>query len=170
MDARSIFLDRVSALDKELELALHALEQVRNEPLWKRAAPKLSDLMEKERKRLRIESKEPSLERAWKRLHAAQERCRVLFAEYLACHHGVAARRTGVDNGLCAIADALLDELELPPKIRWPGFTVLSNSEYFDEMASIIRLRFPEVSIWNLPVAAHEFGHFLCQTVEQEQG
>jgi hypothetical protein len=38
---------------------------------------------------------------------------------------------------------------------------VLAPSDFFGELAQIVRVRFPDVSVWHLPVAAHEFGHFV---------
>jgi len=39
---------------------------------------------------------------------------------------------------------------------------VLSSDDFFRDFVQIIRLRFPFCGIWDLPVAAHEFGHFVA--------
>ena len=90
-----------------------------------------------------------------------------LFEESLALVEGALVRGAKLDNGLCQIADALLDELRTKADVAWGRFTILAEGEFFGEMAQIIRLRFPEVSIWNLPIAAHEFGHFVGPELKQ---
>ncbi|GAB4257155.1 MAG: hypothetical protein Kow0092_03830 [Deferrisomatales bacterium] len=93
-------------------------------------------------------------------LWRARDRCAGVFREVLACAQGALARREGLDGGLCRIADALLDRLSRRADVPWGRFTVVAEGEFFYDMAEVIRLRFPEVSVWSLPVAAHEFGHF----------
>ena len=39
--------------------------------------------------------------------------------------------------------------------------TILGEGDFFADMTEIIRLRFPEFTIWNLPIVGHEFGHFV---------
>jgi hypothetical protein len=36
-------------------------------------------------------------------------------------------------------------------------------------MVHVIRVRFPETSVWNLPVVAHEFGHFVAPELETRE-
>ena len=36
----------------------------------------------------------------------------------------------------------------------------MSEREYHQDLAQIIRLRYPATTAWDLPIAAHEFGHF----------
>ncbi|MFZ0930928.1 MAG: hypothetical protein WAN11_20145 [Syntrophobacteraceae bacterium] len=89
-----------------------------------------------------------------------------LFKESLALVGGARLRQCGtthqgaVDNGLCALADALINTVPGPEKSNWNCFTVLASGEFIDRMDHVIRVRFPETSIWNLPVVAHEFGHY----------
>ena len=40
--------------------------------------------------------------------------------------------------------------------------TILAELEYTGHHARIIGLRFPAASIWDLPIAAHEFGHVVA--------
>jgi hypothetical protein len=51
------------------------------------------------------------------------------------------ARRTGVD---------------------WSGHTVAGLDAFLQTQTDVIRLRFPDWSLWNLPLMAHEFGHKVC--------
>jgi hypothetical protein len=97
---------------------------------------------------------------SWTDLREERERCASLAREYLAFAEGEFARQVRLDGGLLRVADALIAELGRRIKINWDPLTILAETEWYGEEAQIIRLRFPEVSIWNLPVAIHEFGHF----------
>jgi hypothetical protein len=101
-----------------------------------------------------------SLQECWKDFREKRKLCVSLAREYLAFTQGAFARQAGLDGGLLRLADALLAELSLRVKIGWNPLTVLAESEWYGEEAQIIRLRFPEASIWNLPIVVHEFGHF----------
>lgn len=108
-----------------------------------------------------------SLKDCWVDFRKIRQACVPLFEESLALVEGALVRGAKLDNGLCQIADALLDELSTKADVAWGRFTILAEGEFFGEMAQIIRLRFPEVSIWNLPIAAHEFGHFVGPELKQ---
>jgi hypothetical protein len=45
--------------------------------------------------------------------------------------------------------------------LGYTGITVPSGSEFIDLMSDVIRVRYPGTGVWDLPVALHEFGHFL---------
>jgi hypothetical protein len=105
------------------------------------------------------------LEQCWIAYRDVQSGAAPLYRECLAFLEGALARRDGLDEGLCEIADHLLEMLSRLSDARWERFTLLADGEFYGEMAEIIRLRFPEVSVWNLPVAAHEFGHFVGPTI-----
>jgi hypothetical protein len=101
------------------------------------------------------------LEEAWLHLHEIRSDSAPLFAECLALVEGGLVRGIELDRGLCRVADALLEELSDLSDVNWERFTVLDEGEYFHDLAEVIRLRFPDVSVWSVPVAAHEFGHYL---------
>ncbi|MGA7731331.1 MAG: hypothetical protein WCD37_08665 [Chloroflexia bacterium] len=98
---------------------------------------------------------------SWKRFYDVQQASSALFSEALALSSSALARRRGLDNGLCRIADALLRQLSARASISWNRFTTVADGEFLGTLGQIIRLRFPENNIWNLPIAAHEFGHFV---------
>lgn len=89
-----------------------------------------------------------------------RESARVLH-ECLAFIEGALVRANNIDGGVCRIADAMLCELNHLTDVGWSRFTILADGEFFAGLSGIIRLRFADVSIWNLPVCAHEFGHFV---------
>ena len=98
----------------------------------------------------------------WQKFHQVDRECVDFFGECLAFSLGdiLRAPETGLDGGLCAVADVLLDDLSHKSRIRWRRLTVVSEREYYQNLAQIIRLRYPATTAWDLPVAAHEFGHF----------
>lgn len=89
-----------------------------------------------------------------------QNDTRPLFSEYVDLLRGLALRDTGFDEGICTIADDLIKacaDIKMPP---WDSLTVPSKEESITStVARIIRLGFPEWTIWAIPYAAHEFWH-----------
>jgi hypothetical protein len=171
VDGRAILVARVERLDQELGLAARSIgAKELDQELRTRVGPEFRNRIAQARENLkqvkRYLDQELSLDSIWKAFDPVHQECVPLFRECLAFLQGAAARSIGVDDDLCRLADVMLDGLSKHAHESWPGFTILAEGEYFEEMAAIIRLRFPEVSIWNLPVAAHEFGHFLIQQLE----
>ena len=96
----------------------------------------------------------------WERYRESRRRSVTLARELLAFVEGAYSRHAGLDLGLLRIAEALLTDLSRRLELGWDPLVVLAEAEFYGEEAQIIRLRFPDVSVWNLTVAAHEFGHF----------
>src|SRR5262249_51406054 len=106
----------------------------------------------------------------WKQFQEIQDRCQYLFRECLAFMQGALIRVTALDNGLCQIADSLIKVLNhRAGNLGWDRLTVLADAEFYRDMADIIRLRFPGMNIWNLPVVAHEFGHYAGPQLSERQ-
>jgi hypothetical protein len=87
-----------------------------------------------------------------------------VFTVYVEVLGGLALRQAGLDDGICRMADALTarPKLFLPPNVHWGSLTVPAQREALDETVSqILRLGFPEWTIWALPLAAHEFAHVI---------
>lgn len=106
---------------------------------------------------------------AWGRLRAVQKRVGLLSRETLAFTQGALVRKSGFDGGFCTLADKLLDRFnDLERKLNWRGFTILAETAFLGEIGEVVRLRFPEISIWHLPIAAHEFGHYANPAIRVE--
>lgn len=106
---------------------------------------------------------------AWEKLRTAQRKVGLFSRETLAFTEGALLRRSTVDGGFCALADRLLDYFnKVEGKLNWRGFTILAETAFLGEIGEVVRLRFPEISIWHLPVAAHEFGHYANPTIRVE--
>lgn len=169
--SRSILMARIQTLIQELDRAKRVVEQIDPDLRYRVRGPFL-DLFERygeDLYRLQHEVKNAQpLKECWYTFQDTRQKCEPLFRECLALMQGSLVRRSGLDNGLCKIADALLYDLSSRINISWGRFTILAGEEFITDMAEIIRVRFPEVSIWNLPVAAHEFGHFVGPELERE--
>jgi hypothetical protein len=113
----------------------------------------------------------------WAWLHALQEDVDSLLEESLVLLNGSALREPrgpvehGLDEGYCELADAVIDELVARTPVGcWSSFTVLGRSEEFSLMTRAISVRYPGASLWDLPVVAHELGHFVGPLLVEEHG
>jgi hypothetical protein len=107
--------------------------------------------------------KELAVISAWTDYGKLQQESQDLFGEFLEFIGGLAFRSRRLDERICNVADELIqacskDTIGDP----WQSVTVPAPREAIKKtLAAIIRLRFPERTIWTLPFAAHEFGHVL---------
>ncbi len=97
---------------------------------------------------------------AWKeyaqRLYTSGER---LFEEYVDLVSGVALRDTGFDRGISRLAEELLKDGRTIGSFTWNALTIPAREEALEVTAArIVRLGFPEWTIWTLPLAAYELG------------
>jgi hypothetical protein len=82
-----------------------------------------------------------------------------LFAEYVELVGGVAIRDSGLDRGICRIAEDMLKPARKVGTYTWNNLTIPARRETMSVTAArIVRLGFPEWTIWTLPLAAHELG------------
>lgn len=171
MNERSILIAQIQTLAQELGRAESALDaQEIDSDLRERVRIRFDKLIKKQQQALtnvrrEVEGGQPP-EACWDSFRSIRKECGPLFHECLAFMQGALVRSAGLDDGLCRIADVLLDGLSHQADIPWERFTILAEGEFFADMAEIIRLRFPELSIWNLPVTGHEFGHFVGPKLE----
>ena len=100
------------------------------------------------------------LRAAFAELQTLRERAQNLFGECLAVATAPVVRAQNLDQGACRVADRLLAEIGEVVGIPWSHFTILAESEFFGRSAQLVRLRYPAPSIWQLPIAVHELGHF----------
>jgi hypothetical protein len=105
----------------------------------------------------------PADDGSWLELEHLARQADEQVAETFGFIGGALIRRAAMDSDLCPIADTLLDELSEATRIAWPGLTILAPAESFAQRARIVHLRFPEFTVWALPLAAHEFGHLVAQ-------
>jgi uncharacterized protein YbdZ (MbtH family) len=82
-----------------------------------------------------------------------------LFQEYVDIAAGLSLRGTGMDEHFCAMADWLSDHWT--SVVSLPHWFAIPARQDPTAKESIIRLEFPEWTIWALPLVAHEFGRIL---------
>jgi hypothetical protein len=70
-----------------------------------------------------------------------------------------APRRVGV----CALADRLLAEYAERTGVGWAASSVLGGEPLLEAATDVVRVRFPDWSIWDLALVAHEFGHIVAR-------
>lgn len=81
-------------------------------------------------------------------------RCRALFGEYVDLLSGMVLRDTHLDDEVCAITDDFLTELTSPRLLFLPG----RRSELPTVFKGLVKIGFPEWTIWDVPLAAHHTG------------
>jgi hypothetical protein len=172
MDATSSFGAQLSALrrrQRDAEQALALLAGLRPSlaanirPGFENAMARIADDARALARR-GPEAKAP-VER-WADLRKARGEADELFAECLALAEGVWAREQGLDGDLCVLADALAGEIGSAMELRWDRLTVPADREFYVDAAQVIRVKLPTAGIWDLPLVAHEFGHFAAERLE----
>jgi hypothetical protein len=100
----------------------------------------------------------------WGELKAIGDDAAELFAELLEFIEGALARSAGIDRGVCDVVDGLLCELSHETTTPWAQLSILGEREEVHSLADIVRVRFPEFTVWAAPIAAHEFGHVVARS------
>lgn len=102
----------------------------------------------------------------WKGMSEHQEDVDGLVSECLTLATGSMLRSQGADGGLCAIADKLLAEVVVNLPLRWEALTVPGLEDRTSYRTGVIGLRCSARRFWSLPVALHEMGHVIAQTLD----
>jgi hypothetical protein len=169
MDARDYLLAQITALGENLRRADDIIKssKIQGELRFtvQNRFAELIDIRKSELQQIHEDVKGTfPLDVSWNSYIILQKDCICIFRECLDFLEGALVRGAGLDDGICNIADLLLNQMADQTEIRWSRLTILGEREQFDQTAEIIRLKFPDFSIWTLPIIAHEFGHI----VEQE--
>ncbi len=100
------------------------------------------------------------LQKAWMQYSdEVYKDCQYVFEEYVDFLGGLALRDAFVDLGICQIADELIIKWEKDVEAPWNSLTIPAHKETLEmSIARIIRLGFPEWTIWALPLTARGFG------------
>jgi hypothetical protein len=165
---------QIDKLDSELECVHRYLAPRTGAPkLLQKVATRFRNLIENRRADLKdVRSNVEdglSIAACWTQFEGLRVRCRPLFDECLQLAQGLLGRLDELDNRLCEIADVLLAEIDKRTDARWERFTIVAAGEFFGQTAEIIRMRYPELSVWSLPIAAHEFGHFFGPEIQDPE-
>lgn len=100
-----------------------------------------------------------ALEAAWSAHQKIIEEQDELFAlpDYVQFLGGLALRDTGLDQGICRLADELISGWSQIGWTKWDALTIPAHKEAVT-LARSIRMGFPEWSLWSVPLTAHELG------------
>ncbi len=155
-----LFADMVTQLEtchKALETLLGARVELSTRKIQERL-PDIADARIRDMQwRLDASAAHPSGWDLEKQLSAQSE---PLFAEYVDLLRGLALRESGIERGICELADRLLDGCDRSAK--WKSVAIPSYRGPSElTPAQIIRMGFPEWTIWALPLAAYEFGRLM---------
>jgi hypothetical protein len=92
-----------------------------------------------------------------------------LIAETLAFVGGAAARSYGLDEGITSLALEWLDRLSVAAGLPKIGVVIPATTEFTGMLTQVVRLKLPTDGIWGLPVAVHEFGHFVASVLQRRE-
>ncbi len=95
---------------------------------------------------------------------AALKKGEDLVAETLAFLGGAAARKFKLDRGVTSLANAWLDQLS-EAALAKVGVVIPASTEFTGMLTHVVRLRLPSDGVWSLPVAVHEYGHFVASVL-----
>jgi hypothetical protein len=110
----------------------------------------------------------PKTPAAWQALTKLDGEARLLQREALEFLGGVLVSQRQLDGeragpGICDLADRLLQEYAMRTGVNWGARTILGRDPFLELKTEVIRVRFPDWSLWNLPLISHEFGHLVAQ-------
>ncbi|MFD7322600.1 hypothetical protein ACFV9D_16150 [Streptomyces sp. NPDC059875] len=102
----------------------------------------------------------------WQRLAGALADISPIKREALAFIEGTLLRRSRLDAGVGEVAERLLLGLARRSAIPREVLVSVDVGEFLDHTVSMIRVRFPDTSVWGLPLLAHELGHHVAATLQ----
>jgi hypothetical protein len=73
-------------------------------------------------------------------------------------------RLSNAGANVCKLADRLLQDYARRTGVNWNARTTLGTTPFLAMDTDLIRVRFPDWSLWNLPLMAHEFGHLAARS------
>lgn len=113
------------------------------------------------------ENDDETLEKAWLKYAEIDAQSQDIFQECLELIGGLAIRDNEITRNFYWVADELIRNCaRTSTGSPWLSFTVPAQREreaMKKVMGRIVRLRFPEWTIWSLPLTAHEYGHEVVQ-------
>lgn len=98
------------------------------------------------------------IEKAWGDYNKIMsQQSQLVFSNYVEFLGGLALRGAGLDEGICRVADELMRSCGSFGTTHWSALTIPASQEAMT-LARSIRVRFPEWTIWAVPLTAHELG------------
>jgi hypothetical protein len=109
------------------------------------------------------------VEDAWRRYLRIYDDSRDIFGECLEFVGGLAIRSHQYDDQICKLADELIRSCATESiGRRWESLTVPAAPDALAKtLARMVRLRFPDWTVWTLPFTAHEYGHVVVAELSE---
>ena len=98
---------------------------------------------------------------AWNKFREASKESQAIFAEYVDFLSGLALRDAGFDESISRMAEYLIRTYKTnrAPIYEWMALPTTGRETVAKTLARIIRVGFPEWTVWALPFTAHAFWH-----------
>lgn len=176
VDAHSVMRAQIMVALDDLRAAEAVLKnQAVRQPLRDAALEHLEDAFRKHQNDLDAIDRDLAaaapLQECWGRLRSTRTDIQESLRDSLALLGGLLVRQSRLDEDYSTVVSALLAELAsvAPIGIAWPSVTI-AVGDAFSPLAGTIRTRYPEFSIWALPIIGHEAGHVVVQEVKALAG
>ncbi|HEV7710786.1 MAG TPA: hypothetical protein VGP16_21525, partial [Asanoa sp.] len=88
-------------------------------------------------------------------------------AAALAVLEGILLRAHPFYRGITVGAEALLDALVDATGVGRGVLLSVADGERFERMTGMVRMRFPDVGVWGLPILVHELGHLVADALPE---
>jgi hypothetical protein len=135
----------------------------------RRHEPVLAKMLEPVRRELMAlrESADSNIADRWSRTKWCAQQLEQLSAELLPVAEGALARAAGLDNGLCSMAQRLLDDLGTMT-VPWNRIVIPAPHEATSNRSWVVGLPLLDASLWHLPIMVHELGHYAATRLEDQ--
>ena len=112
---------------------------------------------------LKVKGESPSA--LWEEFEAVSRMADSVTEDVVLFVEGTLARAARLDDGLCAVVDRMLDDIGRWT-VAWDRTAIPMVREQISSSTWMIGVRISDASIWPLPLAAHELGHFVAEDLK----
>jgi hypothetical protein len=106
---------------------------------------------------------------SWARVESIADQIDRVAEDVLLFAQGSLVRAAGLEEGICAIADHLLDGMAAST-VPWERTAIPAAREATSNRTWVIGIQASDATIWSLPMVVHEFGHFAVTRLEDRYG
>ena len=101
----------------------------------------------------------------WKQYRKAHSQSQEIFAEFVDFLGGMALRDTGFDEGISRMAEDLIRTYKTnrEPAYPWLALPATRQEAVVKTLARVVKVSFPEWTIWGLPFTANAFWHVIAR-------
>jgi hypothetical protein len=106
---------------------------------------------------------------SWARIESIAGQVERVAEDVLLFIQGSLVRAAGLEGGICAIVDHLLDGMAAST-VPWERTAIPAVREATSNRTWVIGVQASDATIWSLPIVVHEFGHFAVTRLEDCNG